>query len=64
MPSIETPLGVVRNTSSNSMEPVRKHSETCSESFKRKTSTQKLNVMPTLTEDEIVLEEETGSTRR
>ncbi|XP_052231470.1 uncharacterized protein LOC127844945 [Dreissena polymorpha] len=63
-PSIETPLGLVRNTSSNSMEPVRMHSGTSSENFKREISTYKLNAMPALAEDEIVLDEETGSSRR
>ncbi|KAH3774476.1 hypothetical protein DPMN_175858 [Dreissena polymorpha] len=46
------------------MEPVRKRSGTSSESFKREISSQKCNAMSAVTEDGIVLDEETGSTRR
>ncbi|XP_060552711.1 uncharacterized protein LOC132713989 isoform X2 [Ruditapes philippinarum] len=50
--SIETPLGVVRLNSSPSFEPVRMHSGTSSESFRRDISLYKLNAMPALEEDD------------
>lgn len=50
-PSIETPLGVVRLSSSSSFEPVRMHSGTSTESFRRDISLYKLHAMPVLEED-------------
>jgi hypothetical protein len=46
------------------MEPVRMHSGTSVDNFKREISTYKLNAMPALAEDDIVIEDETGLTRR
>ncbi|XP_045194486.2 uncharacterized protein LOC123550115 [Mercenaria mercenaria] len=53
-PSVETPLGVVRLCSSPSIEPVRIHSGTSTESFRRDISLYKLNAMPALEETDHV----------
>lgn len=49
--SFETPLGVVRQSSSSTVEPVRMHSGTSTESFRREISMFKINAMPALEED-------------
>jgi len=49
--SFETPYGVVRQASFSTEEPVRMHSGTSQESFRRDMSVYRLHVMPMLAED-------------
>ena len=62
---IETPLGVVRQSSSSNVEPARLHSGTSQELFRHGMSMHKLTSMPAINEDETSSEEEEeGDTQR